>query len=161
MAGLRVDHLDAWNNVTFAAEEVRDPERTVRRALVAGTVLVVVLYLAAILAYLVVLPALGDPQSADPFARGIAHAARDRIGSAVMEVIFGPTGAPAAALLFQGVWVSALTLSGTYGDLLDYVIFAALLFYALTVVATLRIGSGATSGRRMVAAPTSPSRRRS
>jgi APA family basic amino acid/polyamine antiporter len=33
----------------------------------------------------------------------------------------------------QGIWASVLTLSGTYGDLLDYVIFAALLFYALTV----------------------------
>ena len=28
---------DAWNNLTFASEEVRDPARTVRRALVAGT----------------------------------------------------------------------------------------------------------------------------
>jgi APA family basic amino acid/polyamine antiporter len=31
------------------------------------------------------------------------------------------------------VWASLLTLSGTYGNLLDYVVFAALLFYALTV----------------------------
>src|SRR5262249_52574434 len=40
---------------------------------------------------------------------------------------------PAAALVLQGVWACLLTLSGTYGDLLDYVIFAALLFYVLTV----------------------------
>jgi len=40
---------------------------------------------------------------------------------------------PAAALVLQGIWAALLTLSGTYGDLLDYVIFAALLFYALTV----------------------------
>jgi len=40
---------------------------------------------------------------------------------------------PAAALVFQGIWAALLTLSGTYGDLLDYVIFAALLFYVLTV----------------------------
>jgi APA family basic amino acid/polyamine antiporter len=32
------------------------------------------------------------------------------------------------------VWASLLTLSGTYGNLLDYVVFAALLFYVLTVV---------------------------
>ncbi len=31
------------------------------------------------------------------------------------------------------VWAALLTLSGTYSDLLDYVIFAALLFYVLTV----------------------------
>jgi APA family basic amino acid/polyamine antiporter len=40
---------------------------------------------------------------------------------------------PAAALIAQAVWASALCLSGTYGDLLDYVIFAVLIFYILTV----------------------------
>ncbi len=40
---------------------------------------------------------------------------------------------PGAALIVQGVWASLLCLSGTYGDLLDYVIFAVLLFYVLTV----------------------------
>ena len=33
----------------------------------------------------------------------------------------------------QAVWASVLCLSGTYGDLLDYVIFAVLVFYILTV----------------------------
>jgi len=60
-------------------------------------------------------------------------------------------GAPVFALAVQGVWASLLTLSGTYGDLLDYVIFAALLFYALTVAATLRYDGGATAGRRTLA----------
>jgi APA family basic amino acid/polyamine antiporter len=40
---------------------------------------------------------------------------------------------PAAGLWLQAVWASLLVFSGTYGELLDYVIFAALLFYALTV----------------------------
>src|SRR5262249_19788917 len=43
-------------------------------------------------------------------------------------------GVPAAGLVFQCVWASLLVFSGTYGDLLDYVIFAALLFYVLTVL---------------------------
>src|SRR5262249_24531388 len=43
-------------------------------------------------------------------------------------------GVPAAGLVFQCVWASLLVFSGTYDDLLDYVIFAALLFYVLTVV---------------------------
>ena len=42
---------------------------------------------------------------------------------------------PAVALGVQGVWAALLTLSGTYSELLDYVIFAQLLFYALTVSA--------------------------
>lgn len=40
---------------------------------------------------------------------------------------------PAAALVFQGIWASILCLSGTYGQLLDYVIFAVLIFYVLTI----------------------------
>jgi APA family basic amino acid/polyamine antiporter len=42
---------------------------------------------------------------------------------------------PAAGLILQGLWACLLTFSGTYGKLLDYVIFAALLFYAMTIVA--------------------------
>jgi len=42
-------------------------------------------------------------------------------------------GAPAAGLWVQGIWASLLCLSGTYSDLLDFVIFSALLFYILTV----------------------------
>jgi APA family basic amino acid/polyamine antiporter len=41
---------------------------------------------------------------------------------------------PGAALIVQGIWTCILCLSGTYGDLLDYVVFAVLLFYILTVV---------------------------
>jgi APA family basic amino acid/polyamine antiporter len=41
---------------------------------------------------------------------------------------------PVAGLVYQGVWSCALTLTGTYNDLLDYVIFAALLFYVMSVV---------------------------
>jgi APA family basic amino acid/polyamine antiporter len=40
---------------------------------------------------------------------------------------------PAASLIMQGAWAAMLTLSGTYSELLDYVIFAQLLFYTLTV----------------------------
>jgi APA family basic amino acid/polyamine antiporter len=41
---------------------------------------------------------------------------------------------PAVALAVQAIWASILCVSGTYGDLLDYVIFAVLIFYILTVV---------------------------
>ncbi|MGE0821592.1 MAG: APC family permease [Candidatus Binatia bacterium] len=43
-------------------------------------------------------------------------------------------GVPAVGLWYQMVWASVLTLSGSYGNLLDYVVFAALLFYVLTVI---------------------------
>jgi APA family basic amino acid/polyamine antiporter len=46
---------------------------------------------------------------------------------------------PAAALIAQSIWTSLLCLTGTYGQLLDYVIFAALIFYALTTVGLFRL----------------------
>ena len=42
-------------------------------------------------------------------------------------------GVPAVGLVLQGAWASLLVFSGNYNELLDYVIFAALLFYVLTV----------------------------
>jgi APA family basic amino acid/polyamine antiporter len=171
---------DAWNNITFAAAEVRDPARTVPRSLMIGTGLVSALYVAANFVYLAALPLVGEAGGATPLARGIQFAASDRVATAAVEVTLGPAGAmlmalaimistfgcvnglvlagarvyyamaqdglffpvaaflntrrvPAAALVLQGIWAALLTLSGTYSDLLDYVIFAALLFYLLTV----------------------------
>jgi APA family basic amino acid/polyamine antiporter len=43
------------------------------------------------------------------------------------------THTPVFSLIIQAIWASLLVLSGTYSDLLDYVVFAALLFYVLTV----------------------------
>lgn len=40
---------------------------------------------------------------------------------------------PGNGLVLQCIWGCLLTLSGTYGDLLDYVIFAVLIFYVLTI----------------------------
>jgi APA family basic amino acid/polyamine antiporter len=39
---------------------------------------------------------------------------------------------PAFALIVQTVWTAILCLTGTYNQLLNYVIFAALLFYVFT-----------------------------
>jgi len=41
---------------------------------------------------------------------------------------------PAIALIVQAVWTSVLCLSGTYSQLLEFVVFAALVFYMLTAV---------------------------
>ena len=46
---------------------------------------------------------------------------------------------PGVALIVQAIWACVLTLSGSYSDLLDYVIFAQLLFYVLTVAAVFRL----------------------
>jgi APA family basic amino acid/polyamine antiporter len=44
-------------------------------------------------------------------------------------------GVPGFAIVIQGIWAILLCLSGTYSNLLDYVIFAVLLFFTLTIIA--------------------------
>lgn len=41
---------------------------------------------------------------------------------------------PSIALIVQAAWACMLCFSGTYSDLLDYVIFAVLIFYILTII---------------------------
>ena len=172
---------DAWNNVTFAAAEVKDAKRNLPRALAMGTGLVTLLYIMANFAYLSVLPLQGDANGAGVLERGIQFATQDRVGTAAAEVIFGPAGVvimaiailistfgcnnglilagarvywamardgvffqragtlskhhvPSTALIVQAIWTTLLCLTGTYGQLLNYVIFAALVFYVLTTI---------------------------
>ncbi len=46
---------------------------------------------------------------------------------------------PGNALVYQCVWACILCLSGSYGDLLDYVVFAVLLFYILTILGIFKL----------------------
>jgi APA family basic amino acid/polyamine antiporter len=166
---------DAWNNVTFAAAEVKNPSRNLPLALAIGTGTVTALYLLANVAYLSALP-----------LDQLQNAPQDRVGTLMLQSVFGDVGAylmaaailvstfgcinglilagarvyyamakdrlffqsvgtlskhnvPKIALIVQGVWTALLTLTGTYGQLLDYVIFAALIFYALTTLALFRL----------------------
>ena len=47
--------------------------------------------------------------------------------------VLNSRGVPAWGLILQALWSIVLIFSGSYSELLDYVIFAALLFYVLTV----------------------------
>jgi len=49
------------------------------------------------------------------------------------------THAPVFSLIIQCIWTAVLTLSGSYNDLLDYVIFAVVLFYILTIAGIFRL----------------------
>jgi APA family basic amino acid/polyamine antiporter len=59
--------------------------------------------------------------------------ARDRLFFARIAAIHPRFRTPIKSLALQALWASLLTLSGTYSQLLSYVISAALLFYILTV----------------------------
>ena len=173
---------DAWNNVTFTAGEVKNPSRNLPLSLAMGTGVVIALYIACNFIYLSTLPLSGDPGGGTLLERGIQFAPEDRVGTAVMSVLFGPAGGalmaiaimissfgcnnglilagarvyyamakdglffrnvarlhpkyktPAVSLMVQMVWTCILCISGSYGQLLDYIVFAVLVFYILTIL---------------------------
>src|SRR5438067_2187329 len=63
---------------------------------------------------------------------------------------------PAVALVVQAVWTSLLCLSGTYTQLLNFVIFAALVFYGLTAVGLFALRRKRPAADRPVRAPGYP-----
>lgn len=63
---------------------------------------------------------------------------------------------PALALIVQAAWTSLLCLSGTYIQLLDYIIIAAVLFYGLTVVGLFALRIRRPDAPRPVRAPGYP-----
>ena len=101
----------AWNNVTFTGGEIRDPDRTLPRAMILGVLSVIVLYLLANVTYVVTLP-----------FHEIAHAPQDRVGTAVMEAVFGSPGA---------LVMAAAILISTFGCVNGLVLAGARVYYAM------------------------------
>jgi basic amino acid/polyamine antiporter, APA family len=65
--------------------------------------------------------------------------AKDRLFFSKVGKVHPRYHTPSVSLMVQAVWASLLTLSGTYNELLDYVIFAVLLFYILTILGLFRL----------------------
>lgn len=101
----------AWNNVTFTAGEVEQPQKNLPRALLIGSLIVVTLYILANVAYVVTLP-----------LEGIQNAAQNRVGTALMEKIFGAPGAVVMAL--------AIMIS-TFGCNNGLILAGARVYYAM------------------------------
>jgi basic amino acid/polyamine antiporter, APA family len=82
---------DAWNNVTFIAGEIKEPQKNIPMGLFIGTCLVTVIYILANLAYLMLLPVKGDPNATTVVGQGLMFAQNDRVGTAALSVLFGNT----------------------------------------------------------------------
>lgn len=80
---------DAWNNVTFIAGEIKEPQRNIPLGLFIGTTLVTIVYILANVAYLMLLPMNGDPNATDVVGKGIMFAQNDRVGTAALYTVFG------------------------------------------------------------------------
>lgn len=76
---------DGWNNVSMVSAEIRNPQRSLPLALVAGTAVVISVYLLANLAYFYVLPAS-------------AVAASNRVAAEMMRAVAGSLGASAVSV---------------------------------------------------------------
>lgn len=65
--------------------------------------------------------------------------AKDKLLFARFATVCPKHQTPNFSLWVQGIWASLLALSGQYGQLLDFVIFTALLFYFLTIVGLFKL----------------------
>jgi len=101
----------AWTNVTFTGSEIRDPGKTLPRALLVGCGVVVILYVLANLAYVATL-SLGE----------IAHAPQNRVAVASMNAVFGGVGASAMA---------AAIMISTFGCNNGLILAGARVYYAM------------------------------
>jgi APA family basic amino acid/polyamine antiporter len=180
-----------WQNANVISEEIRDSRRTLPRALAAGTILVVVVYLLVNVVYLAVLGRDGLAATATPAAetvRRLFGVGADRwIAVAIAISTFGfldlallaPTriyyamardgvffqslgrlhprfGTPHLAISIQAAWAILLVLTGTYGGLVDSVVFADWIFFALTIGAVIVFRRRIPPARRPAGAFLSP-----
>jgi APA family basic amino acid/polyamine antiporter len=161
------------------------------RALLAGTVVVLAVYLLVNFVYLVTLGRDGLAATATPAADAVQRLlgpGADRWIAAAIAVstfgfldltLLGPTriyyamardgvffpglsrlhprfGTPHRAIVLQAAWAVVLVLTGTYGGLVDSVVFADWIFFALTVAAVILLRRRIPVARRDPGAFLSP-----
>lgn len=161
----------SWNNITFIAGEIREPEKNVKKALAYGVGMVVLLYVLVNIIYVVSTPIAAIQKAPEDIVAAVSMSAifgdigrkiiaviimisafgcangmvmagarvyykmaKDRLFFRNLAVINRKTKVPVNSLWFQCAWISALILWGNYTQLLDFVIFASLIFYVITMV---------------------------
>ncbi|NIR46255.1 MAG: amino acid permease [Gemmatimonadetes bacterium] len=155
-----------WQNVNYVAEEIREPQRDIPIAAIAGTAVVVTVYALVNFVYLDTLGHRGLAGTMTPAAdtvNALLGSAGDRLIALTIAVstfgfldltMLAPTRVyyamaadgvffrgvarlhprfqtPSLAIVLQTVWAIALALTGTYAQLVDYVVFADWIFFGL------------------------------
>jgi basic amino acid/polyamine antiporter, APA family len=182
-----------WWDVSKMAGEVRDPGRTLPRALVLGVSVVTVVYVVVSLVFLYLVP-MEKIETGETFAAQAGEALFGRAGgdvfsavvivavsSSLTAVIMGASrvyyvmgvdglflpalavvhprfGTPVRAIAVQAVLASVLVLFSTFGEVLGYFVFVAVVFLELTVLAVfvLRRRSHAVPDYRTPGYPLTP-----
>lgn len=165
---------EGWQYVTFSDAEAIEPQRTIPRALIGGTVVLTALYLLANLGYLAALGAAGVMGSERVAADAVTVVLGSTAGSLVAMMIivsmfsaahsvvitsprvyfamardgvfFGKLaevhprfGTPAFAIITSCIWAAVLAATGTFEQLLTYVVFVGWIFYALGAAAVIAL----------------------
>ena len=165
---------EGWQYVTFVAGEAKDPQRTIPRALIIGTLVLIGIYVVANFAYVAALGtarmAASDrvageavaevlgPTAGKAIALAIiismysaAHAtvitvprvyfamARDGLFFRKLAEIHSTFGTPAVAVVTSCAWAAVLAMTGTFQQLLTYVVFVGWIFYALGAAAVIAL----------------------
>ncbi|MBX9928675.1 MAG: amino acid permease [Gemmatimonadaceae bacterium] len=101
--------FDGWADLSFAAGEVKDPQRVLPRALIGGTAMVIAIYLLANVAYLSVMP-IEEIRVSKLVAADVA------------QRLIGPAGV---------VFVSVTVMLSTYGALANSLFTTPRIFFAM------------------------------
>jgi APA family basic amino acid/polyamine antiporter len=166
--------FEGWQYVTFTDAEAIEPQRTIPRALVIGTIALILLYAFANLGYLAALGAdrvaASDRVAAEAVTAVLGPTAGTLIALAIIVSMFsaGHTvvittprvyyamardgvffrrlaevhprfGTPAFAIISTCVWTAVLAATGTFEQLLTYVVFVGWIFYALGAAAVIAL----------------------
>ncbi len=161
---------EGWQYVTFSAGETVDAQRVFPRGIVAGTALVVGIYVLANVAYVAALGATAaarsDRVAADAVTAVLGATAGKVIAAVILVSMFSAAngitltaprmyyamgrdgvffarlgdvhprfGTPAFAIVASSAWAVALAVTGTFEQLLTYVVFVGWIFYALGALA--------------------------
>lgn len=100
---------DGWNNITYIAGEVRQPQRTIPRALFIGMLVVISVYFLVNLAYVYILPI-------------DVMAASERIATDAATVIWGS---------FGGAFIAAAVMVSTFGTSNGTILASARVYFAM------------------------------
>ena len=101
--------FDGWADLVYNAGEVKNPGRNLPRALIGGTLAVIVIYLAANMAYLAVLP-----------IETMRHS--KLVAADVAQIVIGPAGV---------VFVSVTVMISTFGTLNTVLFTSPRVFFAM------------------------------
>lgn len=113
---------DSWNNITYTAGEIKEPQKNIPLSLFFGTLIVTILYILANVAYMMLMPVAGTPDGVNVFERGIMFATDNRVGTAAASMIFGSAAVTIMALLI---------MVSTFGCNNGIILSGARLYYAM------------------------------